>query len=774
VETANSKALIDEAETLLASIRGGVIVHVQDCLRPPHLRAPLEAARWLNACVERIGDDALRESYDALEAWLTLLAAESDPISHTRTRSLLDLISDVEVALISYKAASGSALDVADFVDETFDNLRLGQDEAPCPEADSNPDCETDKELLDVFREESAALLQNIQVNLGVLLSRPNDREALWEIKRSAHTFKGAAGILGLKRSSELAHMVEDLLDRLSEKDAAFDLEIFDLLVSVAKCLKRLSDGEDSEQLDARILILHRKFADTLRDLMKSGTELPATATVAPEAARDTEKGVQPGDATPLDSQTNRNKKIIRVSVERLDDLVRQVHQLVVSRPVVADQLDAFNQQLEESFNNTHRLQAASGRIQNFEAPPLETTNEAIWEHVRRLEFRQNTYELSETVRDSESIDTAMDDIRSNLGSLLGEQENLVAEIQKRLLRLRNVEFGTVANRLQRTVRVTCDEEGKSAEVVIENASLEIDTQTIDSLIEPLMHLLKNAVVHGIESAETRRMLAKPETGRITIRVDDDGAHVILTVTDDGGGISFQPLLEKAVASGLISRSEAEQMAPDDMHELVFLPGLTTAEKLSLNAGRGVGMSIVRESVGAINGTVSIETVPQRGTTFRLCVPHPFAQMTVPSELTAEPEPIPITGEWSALIVDDSPSVRAMTSRILKDAGWHAETAKNGIDALDRLRSRDVQPNVILSDLEMPKMGGHEFVAELRADDSLKDIPVVFITSKTDSSNMERALELGAAEYITKPYRERDLIDLLNRLAVDSPQLQAD
>src|SRR5215207_9260522 len=175
----------------------------------------------------------------------------------------------------------------------------------------------------------------------------------------------------------------------------------------------------------------------------------------------------------------------------------------------------------------------------------------------------------------------------------------LIERVQERLGRLRNVEFGTIATRLQRTVRVTCDDEGKRAEIDIENGSLEVDTQVIDSLIEPLMHLLKNAIVHGIEGPDIRRMLGKPEVGRITISVKNEGPYVVLTVADDGRGIANQPLVEKAVSSGRIARHEAERMTAGEIRDLIFLPGLTTSENVSLNAGRGVGMSIVRESLAA-------------------------------------------------------------------------------------------------------------------------------------------------------------------------------
>ncbi|HEX6124520.1 MAG TPA: response regulator, partial [Pyrinomonadaceae bacterium] len=352
-------------------------------------------------------------------------------------------------------------------------------------------------------------------------------------------------------------------------------------------------------------------------------------------------------------------------------------------------------------------------------------------------------------------------------------QRGLIDRIQGRLMRLRNVEFGSIATRLQRAVRITCEEERKNAEVEIENGSLEVDTQVIDALIEPLMHLLKNAVVHGIEAPEVRRILGKPEEGKIVVRVGTDGPNILLTVSDDGSGIAYQTLVEKAIALGLINRVDADRMTRVQIQDLIFLPGLTTAEKLNLNAGRGVGMSIIRESVDAAGGTVTFDTWPQRGTTFKIRVPLPFADIHLRDSVQERPIAHPSTGELSAFIVDDSPSVRLMTSKALQNAGWQVQSASNGMEALEILEAADPLPDIILSDIEMPRMGGYEFLAALRDDPKLKEIPVIIISSRTGTESREHAIAAGALEYFTKPYNERRLIEFLEQSVLGESQVAA-
>jgi chemosensory pili system protein ChpA (sensor histidine kinase/response regulator) len=751
VVTSKSKTLSDEAEGLLAEIRGSVLVHVQDGVEPAHLKVALDSARELNELVSEVGDDNVLSAAEALEAWLTMLAAETDQISHNRTRSLLDQISELEVALIAHKA-SGDALDVGDPIDDALDILGVFQAERSPAEAISEAEFEADSEILEIFGEEADSLLESIRLSLETLSDQPNNRSALWEIKKNAHTLKGAAGIVGLKKLSHLAHRVEDLLERLTETTADLGAEIVGLLFNAADCLELLASPKNSIATDTQIASLHRQFDDALAIVSKS-QETPSPAPIQPHT--DRRVSTEAPHAKRVSPRPPSNS-IVRVSLDRLDDLVRNVRELGACQEAFERRFNELEHQLDETQNNTLRLQAVSKKIGSLqEEKGYQISGSTL------ADPRQSTYELAESATDATVISTALADVKNDLEALYTGQSSLVAEIQQRVFRLRNVEFGTISNRLHRTVGVTCDEEGKNAEIVIENGTLEVDTQVIDAVIVPLLHLLKNAVVHGIESAETRRMLGKPEIGKITVRVSNKGAHIVLSVTDDGCGIAFRPLLDKAVALDLISPAEAEQMSSDKIRELIFVPGLTTAKKLNLNAGRGVGMSIVRESVAAQGGVVSIETWPQKGTTFSIRIPRPFAEINPVGDLDDQTDEQTSGKRLTVLIVDDSPSVRLVTSKLIENAGWHAETARDGIEALEKLQTVQL-PAVILSDIEMPRMGGYELVAALREDDFFRKIPVVFISSRT--ADRERAAAVGAAEYLRKPYDEKQLVELVGKL----------
>jgi chemosensory pili system protein ChpA (sensor histidine kinase/response regulator) len=385
--------------------------------------------------------------------------------------------------------------------------------------------------------------------------------------------------------------------------------------------------------------------------------------------------------------------------------------------------------------------------------------------------------------------------------------------------------------------------------------------------------------------------------------------HVVLTVSDDGRGISVQALKEKAVGNNLISREKAASMTDEEAAELIFLPGLTTAEKLSQTAGRGVGMNIIKTAVERQQGTISIISEPQKGTTFTLRLPMALAvthallvrageqtyafplklvkqiteisgdnlekaklekklqfgsskyalshlnellglssdksvkenvrvlllkdlenpcallidDIVKPEEIVIKPLGAPLQNmpeligaaflgdgqiapvldlfyllnrkvqspkskvqsppEIShsslenkskiqnpkskitrVLIVDDSPSVRHLTSNIIKNAGFHAIVAKDGLEALEILQSSKDTPDVILTDVEMPRMDGYELLSSLKRNTNLQAVPVVMTTSRAGDKHRQKAFELGVSEYLTKPFDDAKLIEIINQL----------
>jgi chemosensory pili system protein ChpA (sensor histidine kinase/response regulator) len=950
----DSKFLQDflaQAESQLSTIRGGILVCAREGNRHGELQTSLHQAIAIKEAAVNVNETEIvwkaEELEKQLEAFVSIKTAPPDE----QSRELLDKLTELEIliAQIHFNADSFPE-SIADFIDDSFDNLLSGKNsetEVIEETEDSwDEEFEIDEEMLEIFAGEADELVQSIVTNLKTLEETPNDREALLEIRRNAHTLKGSAGIVGLKELSGVAHRVEDLLDYLAENEIEADRKIFKILSDSTDCFTALANGETSTQLTKKIAQLYKQFDKLISALKKSTTQTPADA--SSDTILETPAPInfenEPADAAALPSSQSRS--VVRVSLDKLNDLVKITSGLVTSRSIFEQRLAELEQQIGELHNSTRRLQRSTGKLEtDFEADMLNTAGRASsfilspllssetirskttvkgqWmpdkgqatdafdslELDRYSDFHQTMRELAETTGDTAAINTELDNVRGSLELLFENQRRLIEEMQEKLLRLRLVSFESLKVRLQRTVRVACDEEGKAAQLTTEGETLEVDTQILDSLIEPLLHLLRNAVAHGIEPPETRRLLGKPEVGKIHVQVKSEETHIILKISDDGRGIFADGLKEKAVRNGLITGAQAERMSRDEAFSLIFLPGLTTADKISQIAGRGVGMNIVKQNIARQKGTIAIESEMQKGTTFTIRLPITMAitrallvksgeqvfafplkivkqaseifaaeyeqttnknrlqigsvnyavfylskllglpnqktknekvsllllenletpcalivdeiykaeeivikQLGNPLQNLAELLGATILGDGSVvpvldlvhllnqeirnpqsairnprtetsdnaptngkslrtknsalniLIVDDSPSVRHLTSNIIKNAGWTVTVAKDGLEALEILQESRELPDAILSDVEMPRMDGYEFLSSLKRQENLRTIPVVMITSRANQKHRQKAFDLGVSEYLTKPFDDAKLINIIGEL----------
>lgn len=915
------QAFIEEVENYLPVVRGAILVCSQKAVFQEDLSLSLRHVQTIKGAAQMVDLPEIVKRAEILETELEVIVSAKQSPTDTQTRRLLESVAQIETLLVKMSFETGDfSTFAAKLVEESFENPSIEEAKDTNEIADGGEDFEIDEEMLEIFAAEAEDLLRSIGSNLEILEKTPDNREALLEIRRNAHTLKGSAGIIGLKKLSNLAHRVEDLLDFLSENEVGTDRQIFELLLTATDCLSALTSNENSAQLTKKIEQIEKGFDEILNNTKK-------------ESAAES-KSFEIIQKTDDKSQSSNPKSVVRVSQEKLDDLVSLVGEMVISRSMFEQRLAELGGQIEELENSTRRLQRSTGKLETgFEA---ETANEGAkrrkderenvsinnnsqyfpasstanlpfspsqfdaLEFDRYTEFHQTVNDLVEMTGDTLSINSELENLRSGLETLSDYQRSLVEEIQDKLLRLRMVTFGSLSARLQRTVRVTADQDGKMVQLCIEGENLELDTQILDALAEPLLHLLRNAVAHGIESPETRRMLGKAEIGNINLHIRLEGMQVVLTVSDDGRGISVEALKKKAVRDNFISVREAEVMSETEALELIFLPGLTTAAEINYVSGRGVGLNIVKTNVERQKGTISVNSKSQKGASFTIRLPlsravtrallvktggQTFAfpinlveRLTeVPAENLAEnltinktkypvlhlsellnlprdtkTESIPlllietlesryalaidealkaeeiiikplgfllnslpefagatVLGDGSVvpvldlfyllnsknssskfqtekpekneltaktevknpeipliiMIVDDSPSVRHVNSKLIENAGMLPVTAKDGLEALEILQSFEELPDVILTDVEMPRIDGYELLAALKRQDKLRRIPVIMLTSRSSEKHRQKAFELGVSEYLSKPYEEKDLLDKIKILA---------
>lgn len=369
---------VDEAELTLRIIRSSILVSRQEgrasgpeiatetaALRESATRLGLAALATLAATIER-------ESARSFDPGRTLSDAD--------TLIILDLVAQAEAEVLRLKYPPDDA-NVAEFVDASFNHLGIlseAPDDLPASETAPEDEFEPDAEMLEIFSIEADELLANIESNLERLTSTPGDRDALWEVRRHAHTFKGAAGIIGLKEPSRLAHRIEDLLDHLAQNEIVPDTNVLELITASTECLRGMTKGDGFVPSGQKVTEIYGLFDDVMQRVT-AGDAPP----IEPQREAVVEQPLQSSpteaeDAKPATDANQPRRPIVRVAIARLDDLVHIVRDLVVSRSAVEQRVAEFERQLEALAKATRRLQTANARIEtDFEASMLDTPGPA-------------------------------------------------------------------------------------------------------------------------------------------------------------------------------------------------------------------------------------------------------------------------------------------------------------------------------------------------------------------------------------------------------------
>jgi len=783
--------------------------------------------------------------------------------------------------------------------------------EPPAPAHDLDLDLvpteEVPAELAEVFAQEAADHLQTIARLTAQMSAGTSDREGLQELRRAVHTLKGAAGVVGYMVASKLAHRMEDLLDRLYEGTAELTPPAVRALASSSDALDEAINGTgDAAELRSKIARLFGEF-DGLVGAISLGVMVPTADAVSPEAPGEDIAG-QPGVANRRRGAEDRRSsgQVLRVPVRRLNDLVRAVSELVLNRSTLEQHYAALIQQVDELKFSAARIRKVAQKLEaDYEVRALAGNLGTATgkgghgfdelEFDRYTDFHLLTRELAETANDVATVSARVSDSIGDFDGDLTRLGRLTREIQDRTLEFRMVPLGTLTTRLERAVRVTAESCGKLVDFAIDGEHVALDKSLLEHMADPLLHLLRNAVDHGIEATEDRVARGKSERGRIIVRAYHDGTDVVIEVEDNGRGLDVDRIRRTAIDRGMVGAAEAAALAPEALYAFVFEPGFSTAKAISEISGRGVGMDVVKSKVSRVGGRIRIDSRPGEGTRMSVRVPmtlaitrvllvraggetfglplgavmqivrpHPTAigrvgnervlvldGRTYPLRDLADTLGLPrasdapatqpvlianlggrrmalavdqivqsrdavvkslgthlrrVRGVWGAtllgdgtvililnaadlagaadeppvrvvarpavseqraytiLIVDDSLSMRHVLSTAVKKAGWNPLQARDGLDALEIMHRSTERPDLILLDVEMPRMDGYEFLSTMRTQPAYADLPIVMLTSRGSDKHRDKASTLGATDYMVKPFREDVLIETVSRL----------
>jgi chemosensory pili system protein ChpA (sensor histidine kinase/response regulator) len=420
-------------------------------------------------------------------------------------------------------------------------------------------------------------------------------------LRRLLHTIKGSARMAGAMRLGQQMHDMESRIEQI--------------------VIVGLPSAAAFEDLVGRFDIglylydqLQHPDADRLAPNVVSGTVASAVAP-ATAAAR---------------SQSQVNTPLVRVRADVIDRLVNQAGEVSISRSRVENGVAGLQQSLSELTENVTRLRS---QLRELEIQAETQINSQMAQSAERgfdpLEFDRFTrlQELSrmiaETVADVATVQQNLTRGVEQAGNDLLLQSRLTRDLQQDLMRVRMVQFGSIAERLYRVTRQAAKEVDKRVSLDIRGGSVEIDRGVLEKMAAPFEHLLRNAIVHGIESRSQRLAAGKTETGELTVEIRQEGNEVVIQFTDDGQGLDLERIRRKAEASGLVHDGAA--LSDAELRELIFHPGFSTAQEITELAGRGIGMDIVRSEASGLGGRVSMDSQRGRGTTFMVRLPLTLA-----------------------------------------------------------------------------------------------------------------------------------------------------
>jgi two-component system chemotaxis sensor kinase CheA len=558
----------------------------------------------------------------------------------------------------------------------------------------------------ELFLSESREHVSAINHLLLTLEGDPRSRDAVEGLFRAVHTIKGMSATMGYRAVADLAHEMEDVLDRVRQGRMTADPALVDTLFAACDALEQsielaVEEGDDDGQV-APVVARLRALA--------GGTDAPSHAAgAAPMASPAPAPAAAPVFEAPAEEETEDAAMRVRITVDPASALpgVRAFMAVRAARALgTVTSLEPSEAAMqEEGFSGTvrfvlrssapgHEIEAAlrsAGEIRDVEiaeglmdapvaAPEASADGAAAAQGgaaTRARNIRVDLRRLDALVNGVGELVIVRDRMRrlagraeAELADAIDQAARLIGELQDEIMQARMAPVWQVFDRFPRLVRDAARSLGKRVDFVIEGKEIELDRSMLDEIGDPLVHLLRNSLDHGIESPAERRAAGKPETGTLRLSAARERSRIVIRVEDDGRGIHRDRVLAKALAAGLVTPDEARGMSDDDVARLITRPGFSTAETVTDVSGRGVGLDVVATRVRALGGMLEIASTPGQGTSMTLQLPQTLAIVrALLVRLSGETYALPLThvGETVHLQPEEIGAVKGRPVAYLRD-----------------------------------------------------------------------------------------------------------
>jgi len=484
------------------------------------------------------------------------------------------------------------------------------------------------EEIIQEFITEAEESLDRIEPRFVELEQKGQDEELINDIFRSMHTIKGAAGFLGLKLIVDVAHAAENIMKKLRDNEITLSKHLMDVILEAIDMLRLLlthlkeKDGIE-EDVDPLVQELHKALKDATSnpDSSEKSRDIPAgqasKETKTPETILTVSGVHQSPDAdndtseTPSDS--SKGPQLINDTTDSSKTASNDPVTNTESARNVSGNEQKPNEMIQTAKDNTQKAQNLRVDVSRIDKV-MDLAGEIVLVRNRLLNISNHF--------DIRHADDQMTEVLAEAVSFL---DRITSDTQIAVMKMRMQPIQKIFSKFPRLVRDISASVKKDVELQIFGEGTEVDKTVIEHIGDPMTHILRNSIDHGLESSEERIASGKPPKGRIVINTYQKGTQIVIEITDDGKGINVDTLRRKAVEKGIMTEEEASKMSDEDAINIIFMPGFSTKEVTSELSGRGVGMDVVKTNISLLNGYVDVSTERGKGTTFRINIPLTLA-----------------------------------------------------------------------------------------------------------------------------------------------------
>ena len=782
------------------------------------------------------------------------------------------------------------------------------------------------QEIMEDFLVEAFEMIEQLDQDLVELENNPEDLELLNKIFRVAHTIKGSGSFLNLDILTRLTHHMEDILNKARKDELKITPDIMDVILESVDMMKALLEnirdhGTDvTDDIDIEPVVVKLDAVSNGKPLNQDNDTQTPTQNQDNQDNQDIEIEIDKSSSDDNDELTeedyaNMSPEEIEAEIERLikkrqeeDRARREAKKRAQAQQAQSkDSSDSLAPTSQPSTKKTPTSSSQKSDKKSVPAKKVSAVEQTIRVDVHRLDNLMNL--IGELVLSKNRLIKIYNDVEERyegehfldeLNQVVSSISIVTTDLQIAVMKTRMLQIGKVFNKFPRVIRDLSRELGKKVNLVIKGEETELDKSIIEEIGDPLMHMIRNSVDHGIEPPQERVKVGKPEIGMVELKAYNEGNQIVIEISDDGRGMDPEMLKQKALEKGLISEKEADMMSDKEAFMLIFKPGFSTAAKVTSVSGRGVGMDVVKTNVEKLNGIIEIDSLKGKGSVFKIKIPLTLAiiqalLVTAQEELFAVPlanviETVRITMEdistvegksvlklrdeilplvnmsdifkiekilginqylyvvvlgvgaskvglivdgligqeeivikslgeflkglpgiagatirgdgrvtlivdvgslmrlakethnkkivteslreaqkkkekpsdYTVLLVDDSAMDRKVMRNALEKLGVNLLEAKDGVEALEILKKNN-NIDAVLIDIEMPRMDGYTLAQEIRKYNKYRKLPLIAVTSRTTKADRVRGVEVGMNEYITKPYTEEYLQNVVKR-----------